>query len=166
MANLLKMALIETIQSLRAQRWSFRRIARELGIHRETVARYVRLAQSKPADHPSGGAPLTGSEASNSANGPESDCAATAPKPAKPPTGLAVGRSDCELWREIILAKLDAGLSAQRIFQDLTCESGFAGSYHIANLGHGLYPDTEVDKVKCFIDTVKEYSLATRSAAS
>lgn len=31
---------------------------------------------------------------------------------------------------------------------------------HIANLGHGLYPDTEVDKVKCFIDTVKEYSAA------
>jgi uroporphyrinogen decarboxylase len=29
---------------------------------------------------------------------------------------------------------------------------------HIANLGHGLYPDIEVDKVKCFIDTVKEYS--------
>jgi uroporphyrinogen decarboxylase len=29
---------------------------------------------------------------------------------------------------------------------------------HIANLGHGLYPDTQVDKVKCFIDTVKEYS--------
>ncbi len=35
----------------------------------------------------------------------------------------------------------------------------FEGSYHIANLGHGLYPDTEVDKVKCFIDTVKEYSV-------
>jgi uroporphyrinogen decarboxylase len=27
----------------------------------------------------------------------------------------------------------------------------------IANLGHGLYPDTEADKVKCFIDSVKEY---------
>ncbi len=34
----------------------------------------------------------------------------------------------------------------------------FGGSGHIANLGHGLYPDIEVDKVKCFIDTVKEYS--------
>jgi len=33
---------------------------------------------------------------------------------------------------------------------------------HIANLGHGLYPDTEVDKVKCFIDTVKEYSTTLR----
>lgn len=34
----------------------------------------------------------------------------------------------------------------------------FGPSAHIANLGHGLYPDTEVDKVKCFIDTVKAYS--------
>jgi uroporphyrinogen decarboxylase len=33
---------------------------------------------------------------------------------------------------------------------------------HIANLGHGLYPDTEVDKVKCFIDCVKEYSAKLR----
>lgn len=35
----------------------------------------------------------------------------------------------------------------------------FGPAGHIANLGHGLYPDIEVDKVKCFIDTVKEYSL-------
>jgi uroporphyrinogen decarboxylase len=34
----------------------------------------------------------------------------------------------------------------------------FGSRKHIANLGHGLYPDTQVDKVKCFIDTVKEYS--------
>ncbi|MEO5599399.1 MAG: uroporphyrinogen decarboxylase [Cyclobacteriaceae bacterium] len=31
----------------------------------------------------------------------------------------------------------------------------FGPSGHIANLGHGLYPDTEVDKVRCFIDTIK-----------
>lgn len=33
----------------------------------------------------------------------------------------------------------------------------FGPHKHIANLGHGLYPDTDVDQVKCFIDTVKEY---------
>jgi uroporphyrinogen decarboxylase len=33
----------------------------------------------------------------------------------------------------------------------------FAGQPHIANLGHGLYPDIQVDQVKCFIDTVKEF---------
>ena len=35
--------------------------------------------------------------------------------------------------------------------------ASFGGQRHIANLGHGVYPDTEVDKVRCFIDTVKEY---------
>ncbi len=33
----------------------------------------------------------------------------------------------------------------------------FEGKRHIANLGHGVYPDTEPDKVKLFIDTVKGY---------
>ncbi|RYZ82830.1 MAG: uroporphyrinogen decarboxylase, partial [Moraxellaceae bacterium] len=34
---------------------------------------------------------------------------------------------------------------------------------HIANLGHGVYPDTDPDKVRCFIDTVKEYSAKIES---
>lgn len=33
----------------------------------------------------------------------------------------------------------------------------FGHQKHIANLGHGLYPDIEKDKVKCFVDTVKEF---------
>jgi len=33
----------------------------------------------------------------------------------------------------------------------------FGPTKHIANLGHGVYPDTEKDKVKCFVDTVKEF---------
>jgi len=34
----------------------------------------------------------------------------------------------------------------------------FGPSRHIANLGHGVYPDTDPEKVRCFVDTVKEYS--------
>jgi uroporphyrinogen decarboxylase len=41
--------------------------------------------------------------------------------------------------------------------QTLNMLKAFGPTGHIANLGHGLYPDTEVDHVKCFIDTVKEY---------
>ncbi|MFK7809751.1 MAG: uroporphyrinogen decarboxylase [Saprospiraceae bacterium] len=37
---------------------------------------------------------------------------------------------------------------------------GFGGS-QIANLGHGVYPDTPLDGVKCFVDTVKAYERKT-----
>jgi uroporphyrinogen decarboxylase len=33
----------------------------------------------------------------------------------------------------------------------------FGTQKYIANLGHGVYPDTDKDKVKCFIDAVKEF---------
>lgn len=33
----------------------------------------------------------------------------------------------------------------------------FGGQKHIANLGHGVYPDTKADAVKCYIDTIKNY---------
>jgi uroporphyrinogen decarboxylase len=35
----------------------------------------------------------------------------------------------------------------------------FGPEKHIANLGHGLYPDIEKDKVKFFVDTIKEFRL-------
>ena len=38
--------------------------------------------------------------------------------------------SECEPFRAVIVAKLELGLSAQRIYQDLVAESGFAGSYY------------------------------------
>ncbi|MEQ9423451.1 MAG: uroporphyrinogen decarboxylase [Cyclobacteriaceae bacterium] len=33
----------------------------------------------------------------------------------------------------------------------------FGGHRHIANLGHGVYPDTDPEKVKCFVETIKSY---------
>lgn len=37
----------------------------------------------------------------------------------------------------------------------------FGPQRHIANLGHGVYPDTPVDNVRRFVDTVKEHQSAT-----
>jgi uroporphyrinogen decarboxylase len=34
----------------------------------------------------------------------------------------------------------------------------FGNQRHIANLGHGVYPDTDPEKVKCFIETVKGFA--------
>ena len=50
MANLLKMAVSETIRTLHRRGWSQRRIADELGINRETVARHLRQADRRLQD--------------------------------------------------------------------------------------------------------------------
>ena len=47
--NFLKVNEQHTILTLNAHGWSQRRIARELGIHRETVGKYLRLAGAIPA---------------------------------------------------------------------------------------------------------------------
>ena len=43
MSNRLKVARTNTIEQLLKNGWSHRRIARELGVHRETVSRYAKL---------------------------------------------------------------------------------------------------------------------------
>ena len=137
--NQLKMDIQQTISTLSRGGWSQRRIARELGIDRETVARYRRLARQvaepKPAISPAG-SELT--EGLNPAIVPPGSEVATAPShlPAEPPNpaispaGSKPGRvSHCEPFESVIQAGLDAGLSAQRIYQDLMSEQQFAGSY-------------------------------------
>lgn len=128
MANILKMAKMHAIIGLLENKWSQRRIARELGVDRETVARYDRLWR-KQESNPAIVAPGTGYP--------------DLPKPAISTAGCeggffaalrSLGRSrgrpsECEPLGEFIKAKLEHGLSAQRIFQDLTSEAGFTGSY-------------------------------------
>jgi transposase len=58
MANVLKMAMIQSILHLHSLRWSQRRIARELGIDRGTVGRYL----SRHLRPPNAAIPPTGSD--------------------------------------------------------------------------------------------------------
>jgi transposase len=152
MANLLKMATIDAILSLYQRNWSIRRIARELGIHRDTVARQIRLwkQDAKPARAPLGSAeavtvcpeakPATCAEG---ASGSKQATPEGAPiGSARPPADTPRQASLCEPWRQIILDKLEAGLTAQRIYQDLVREHGFTAQYHsvrrfVRRLGQG-----------------------------
>ena len=114
--NQLKMSMQQSILTLVAAGWSQRRIARELGLDRQTVGKYVRSGAdgkgSKPAIVP------TGSEDSDGA------------KPANLPAGSKAGRSSqCAPLASVIEQGLSVGLSAQRIYQDLVAEHGFRGAY-------------------------------------
>jgi transposase len=107
MANQLKMADIQAILALVGHGWSYRRIGRELGVDRATVRRYARL------------------EADDGSN------------PAMALTGFSqphdsrIHLSAAWSWREVIVQKLEQGLHAQRIYQDLRSpEHGYTGSYH------------------------------------
>jgi len=60
MSNLLQMAKFQSILSLDGQGWPARRIARELGIDREAVRKYVleQMCEPKPADLPNQPSPI------------------------------------------------------------------------------------------------------------
>jgi transposase len=143
MSYRLKMALVESIFTLHQRGWSQRRIARELGVNRETVARHLRQASgpAKPAIAPTGSPEAE--SASKSAIAPlGSELILPPSKPAIAPLGSdqaepgpAQGRgpgrpSDCEPFRALIATWLEQGLTAQRIYQDLVGEHRFTGSYY------------------------------------
>jgi transposase len=130
MSNVLKVSLQTTICSLNDRGWSQRRIARELGIDRETVGRYLRL-RAKPAISTAGSPDMAES------------------KPAISTTGnVAAGRkSQCEPLAGPILAKVEVGLSAQRIYQDLVVENGFTGSYEAVKRFVGKLRKTQPKRV-------------------
>jgi transposase len=186
MSNLLKVAMIDLVLSLHRQGLSQRRIAYELGINRETVARYLSQpgdaakpanappgsieaeAESKPANAPPGS--IEAEAEPEPANAPPGSIEAEAEsKPANAPPGSSapepgvnndlsppplvperVGRrhgrrSECEPWRNVIQAKCDLGLSAQRIYQDLVTEQSFTGAYYsVRRFVRRLAPATEL----------------------
>lgn len=111
MANVMKMTVIQAIQSLHAAGLSYREIGRRLGIHRETVSRYARMeaeAVSKPSK-----VPISPAGSAEAVDGFEV------------PTGSVTakdGRNAAASWRSWILEQRARGLTAKRIHRDLLDE--------------------------------------------
>ena len=122
MSNILKVSMRNTVIALHSVGRSIRQIARELGLNRRTVRRYV-------------GASILGLTCSKCTT-PDSKVAAgsvgsAGPKCTTPDPKVATGsKSRCEPWREVIEASIEAGLSAERIWQDLRVGHGFSGAYN------------------------------------
>jgi hypothetical protein len=147
-ANLLKMAEVQAILALAQGGWSIRRIARHLGVDRETVSRHLRIGawpgDSKPASAPLGsGAPDCGLVSAPTGSAAVAGGAPLGSITAEPaanlvldgaPTGSDGGSaalvSAAGPWRLVIEQKLEAGLTARRIFQDLRDDHGYGGSYY------------------------------------
>ena len=151
MANQLAMDKVQAIKSLEAAGLSERQIAATLSVSRKAVRRHLGRGSSKdtkaPAGEarrraPAGEAPagslapkdtkaLTGSAESKDTKAPTGSPPLEDALPASPDSpATGASRSLCEAYRQIIFAKLEQGLTAQRIFQDLRDEQGFVGKYH------------------------------------
>ena len=146
MSNRLSMAQTQAIQALAATGQSKRAISRALGVDRGTVAKTLSQIQNQPPiwDAPTGseGAPtgLLASDViaedcethvfeSHAETCPASITIDSSSKTDGAETA-AGSRSECDAWREDIIRKLEQGLTAQRIWQDLVDEYGFSAKYH------------------------------------
>lgn len=149
MANQLSVVKVHSILTLHGRGWSQRRIARALGVDRETVARHLRVAgagvsnpatsanappgsaAAQPAKPASAGNALTGSGGVDPCGPRMTSPGKGAPGGVHRPVALSGPASGCEPYRQVILSKLEQGLSAVRIHQDLTADHGDAApSYH------------------------------------
>ena len=130
MSHQLAMDKVQAIQGLASRGFSERRIAQTLGISRKAVRRHLGRSGPKDTKAPTGEAP-TGSADPKDTKAPtgSADCSEVAARAAAAPPASA-SRSLCQAYQSIILQKLEAGLTAQRIYQDLCDEHGFGGKYH------------------------------------
>ncbi len=130
MAKRLTMAEINTILTLHKAGHSNREIAALLGVNRETIGKYLgrAKAQNQP-NAPTGNSPddpngwQSGGDAGNNPGGVP---AANQPNVPTGPTSLPISgpASECKPFREQILAKIEQGLEAVRIHQDLLKDHG------------------------------------------
>jgi transposase len=134
MPNYLKMPKKSQVLALLELEWSYRRIEAETGVRRETVSRYDRTRRSNAAKTFPGSDTSPSSESPDLQPGQESNAAKTFagsdPNAAKTfPGSTPRARFAAAVYRAAITEKLDAGLSLQRIWQDLVEEYGYGASY-------------------------------------
>src|SRR5262245_37807421 len=120
MGTYLKMVDKQRILALLDLGWTYRRIERATGTRRETVARYDPRRVAAPADLAAGRG-TSGAEPANLSTGAAAARASSAGLPPGPPAAAAPYRAQIE-------AALAQGLSAQRIWQDLGEQVGYAHS--------------------------------------
>ena len=134
MANYVGVAMENSIITLKRQGWSNRRIALQLSINRKTVDAYVKRHL----------------RVENGPNPPTGSVVETGPNP---PAGNSGPPSLCQSFQSRIKEMLELGLSVRRIYQDLSGEYGFSGSYDsVKRFIRGLqsshpYPVRRIEKL-------------------
>lgn len=135
MPNYLKMPKQHHVIALLELGWSYRRIQAETGVRRETVGRYDRARLAKAAKvFPGSASPEPPAQAASLALDDPNAATVFAgsdrnPAIVFPGSPRKRSRSVAAAYRSAITEKLDAGLSLQRIWQDLVEEFGYAASY-------------------------------------
>jgi transposase len=132
MANKLTVQEQEAITNLTRLGWGIRKIARELGVSRNTVRAYARsvevLSAEALAEEILKGSPPSSTIETDPLSTPGSATAQNQTDPLST-AGNTGRKSLCADHAELILAKFETGLTAQRIYQDLRVEIAFTGSY-------------------------------------
>ena len=134
MTNYLQMPKQQHVLALLELGWTYRRIEAETGVRRETVSRYDQIrrgnaAKTFPGSDPSPPEASLGRPCDVDPN-PAKTFAGSPANPAKTfPGSTDRRRFAAALYREAIIEKLDAGLTVQRIWQDLGEEYGYGASY-------------------------------------
>lgn len=145
------MAERETILGLLRLGWSARRIERETGHRRETVARYGREAGLLLP--PSRAEPPAPAGASKPASDGEVATDLAAASVSANTSGASIAtRSACEPHRDFIEAAVAAGRNAVAIYQDLVEHHGYDGAYNaVKRFVRKLRPHES--KVSCRFET-------------
>lgn len=158
MANVLQVFMQQGIVELHAHGMSSRKIAAAYGIDRKTVLRYLKLAAARKGQNGpplATGISSSGQDGVARQNGPPlaaGDEAQSAPPlaignevqnapslaagaPPSPARDMNYGRarntpSLCEGYRKFIEGRIEQGLTAVRIYQDLKAETGYHGAYN------------------------------------